>query len=69
MSFKLTDAGEDQATNPSRKPGLESKAIAFMYMVGKPIELEEIMDEVRLSDEKTVELITRMKNEGFVEEV
>ena len=67
--FKLTSSGEDKAQDADMKHNLEDKVVAFMYLVAKPVELEEIQDEIRLSDEKTVQLLTRMTNENLVEEI
>ena len=67
--FKLTSSGEDKAQDVDMKHNLEDKVVAFMYLVAKPVELEEIQDEIRLSDEKTVQLLTRMTNENLVEEI
>lgn len=69
--FKLTVTGEDAAENTEMKPSTESKILSYMYMVGanKSLELEELQDQVRLSDEKTVLLLRRMVNEGLIEEV
>ena len=69
MAFKLTSSGEDKAQDVDMKHNLEDKVVAFMYLVAKPVELEEIQDEIRLSDEKTVQLLTRMTNENLVEEI
>jgi len=66
--FRLTDKGEAAAQKVDIKQNLEAKVIAFMFMCGKPIELEEIGDEIRLSDERLVTLLKRMTNEGLIEE-
>ena len=69
MSFQLTSHGETAAQNINIKQNLESKVLTYLYQVGKPTELDEIQDETRLSDEKTVQLLRRMVNKGYVEEV
>jgi len=68
MGFRLTDAGEDAATNPAARPGMDLKVVSFMYMMKRPVELEEIMDETQMSDEKTLMVMERLVNGGHVEE-
>ena len=68
--FKLTEHGEDTAQNVSAKLNrTESDIIHFMYMMCKPVELEEVQDEMRISDEKTLTVLKRLVNGGYVEEV
>ncbi len=67
--FKLTDRGEDTATNPNARAGVDLKVIGFMYAMKKPVELEEVMDEIQLSDEMTVNVMKRLVNGGYVEEL
>lgn len=67
--FKLTERGEDAAQNVNMKQKLESRVVAFMFMAARPVELEEIQDEIRISDEMTVTLLKRMESEGLIVEV
>lgn len=68
--FILTDAGEEAAQNPNMKQDHESRILTYMFMVGKkPVELEELQDEVKLSDEKTIQVLKRMVNENLISEV
>jgi len=69
MSFRLTDKGEEAATNPHAKPGLDLKVVGYMYMVKDRVELEEIMDETQMSDEMAVTVMKRLINQGYVEEL
>lgn len=69
MSFRLTDKGEEAATNPHAKPGLDLKVVGYMYMVKDHVELEEIMDETQMSDEMAVTVMKRLINQGYVEEL
>jgi predicted transcriptional regulator len=69
MSFRLTDKGEDAATNPHARPGMDLKVVGFMYAMKKPVEIEEIMDETQISDEAAVNVMKRLINEGYVEEM
>ena len=67
--FKNTVAGDDLAENPSAKPGPETKVVGYLYLVSKPVELEELADQVKLADEKLLLLLRRMINEQLIEEV
>lgn len=67
--FKLTSTGEQEAESIGNKRDHESKILSYMYMVNKPVEIEEIQDEAKLSDAMTVQVLTRMQNSGLVIEV
>jgi Fe-S-cluster formation regulator IscX/YfhJ len=67
--YRLTDKGELAAVNPHARPGMDLKVVEFMYMARQPVALEEIMDTVNLSDEKTVIVMKRLINEQNVEEI
>lgn len=67
--FQLTDRGNDAATNPHARQGLDLKVVEFMYAMKRPVELEEIMDEIKASDEMTVIVMKRLVNGGHVEEI
>lgn len=69
MSFRLTDKGEDAATNPHARQGADLKVVGFMYAMKRPVEVEEIMDEIQLSDELTANVIRRLVNESYIEEL
>lgn len=68
MAFRLTDRGEEAATNPHARRGMDLKVVQFMYAMKTSVELEEILDETQMSDEGGLTVMKRLINEGYVEE-
>ncbi len=68
MAFQLTKRGEDEAKTIGKPIGAESQVITFLYEVGKPMEIEQIMDETNMEDEKAVRVVRHLINRGLVEE-
>lgn len=67
--FRLTDRGEEAATNPNSRQGMDLKVVGFMYTMKQPVEIEEIMDETSMSDEAAVNVMKRLINQRYVEEI
>jgi len=69
MAFQLTEQGKRSAEKIEEPRDPETTVIAFMYSIGTPVEMEEIQGRLRTNDEKTLRIMDRLKNTGFVEEV
>lgn len=68
MAFELTHKGEERALEIREASGPEAATLAFLYKTGRPTEVEEIMDETRMDDEKAVKVLGRLVGQGYVEE-
>lgn len=71
MSFKLTDEGVRAAEKIEDPRDADTETLAFMYSVGKnsTVEVQEIQDRVKMGTEKTIRVLERLKNTGYIEEV
>lgn len=67
--FQLTPQGNATAEQVTDRNDTETRIIGHLYEVAKPVELENIQDFARLSDEATIRILKRMVSEGLVEEV
>ncbi len=71
MPFKLTERGERAAETVKDGGGARADIINYMYLAGadKAMELEELQDYAKLSDEATVKVLTSLQADGYIVEV
>ena len=71
MAFELTPLGESEATKIVRKTGPETAVLSYMYEMyasHEPVELEDIMRETRMTEEKALKVLRHLTSGGYIEE-
>lgn len=69
MAFELTRSGEQKAEEVHEASSPAAAVLVYMYKVSKPVEIEEVVDELRTDDEKAVKILGRLMGQGYIEEV
>lgn len=72
MAFALTETGiqEAEAVLQHGKRDSEIAVITLMYRKGEtPVELDDIMSDTRMNLEKATNVVQRLINAGYVEEI
>ena len=67
-TITLTNLGKSVAEN-THASGPEQAVLSLLYETNGPVDFDEIVDELRTSEEKASMLVRNLINKGYIHEI